>query len=366
MKMPLPHLNPRRRRAAGLTLIELMVAMVIGLVIMAGILYIFLGSKQTFRQGDAMARLQENGRLGLEAIASDLRMTSYSGCASVNSLQPTSLVNDDSGGTAITLSDDTVVDGRVYSDGDDLVSDGVAGSDIFAVKHISERIMRMAAAMTSRSDPIVLTKTDLTPKFKAGQIASIATCQTMDIFRVTGVNESSSTITLAHAQGTGSEGNKSAELSFALKFQQVVRAGELVEQTYYVKNTGRTNAAGNPIRALFRVATVNGIANGSVTSTEEELAEGIEDMRVTYGLDTDGDGDVDEYRATSAMSTATRDDWKMVLSARIELLVASTEDGTVDSAQPYTFNGSTTTPGDRKLRTSIGTTVSLRNRVHLQ
>lgn len=354
-----------RSRSAGLTLIELMVAMVVGLLIMAGILYIFLGSKQSFRQGDAMARLQENGRIALEAITDDLRMTSYAGCGSVNTLQPVSLVNEDSGGTPITIDDDTVVDGRVYSDGDDLVSDGVSGSHIFAIKHISERILRMAAPMASRSDPIVLTKTDVTPKFKTGQIASIATCQTMNIFRVTGVSEDASSITLAHAAGTGSAGNKSADLSFALKFQQVVRAGELVEQTYYVKNTGRTNTAGSPIFGLYRVATINGSANGSVTSAEEELAEGIEDMRITYGLDTDGDGDVDTYRSTSAMSIS-RDDWKMVLSARIELLVASTEDRTVDAAQPYTFNGSTTTPGDRKLRTSVGTTVALRNRVHLQ
>ena len=341
------------RHLSGLTLIELMIAMVLGLIVMAGVLYIFQGSKQSFRQGDTMARLQENGRIALESITNDLRMTSYAGCASIASLAPESLVSS----PTISFSDETVVSGRGYAAGDSLVTNGVPGSNIVTIKHISEQIVRLAQSMDSKASDIVLTKTEVTPKFKVGDIATIGTCERMNIFRVTGVAEGSDTITLSHAAGT-STGNTTNELGFALKFQQLARIGHLVEQTYYVKDTGRTNAAGNPIRGLFRIATVNGSSAG----TEEELAEGVENLLVSYGLDTDGDGDVDSYKATSAMTTS---DWLMTLSARVEMLVASAEDRAVEAAQPYTFNGTTTTPTDRKMRTSVGATITLRNRVHL-
>lgn len=62
----------------GLTLIEILVALVISLVLMAGVIQLFIGSKQTYRFHDALSRLQENGRLALDTMATDIRMASYS------------------------------------------------------------------------------------------------------------------------------------------------------------------------------------------------------------------------------------------------------------------------------------------------
>ncbi|MFC1665831.1 PilW family protein, partial [Pseudomonadota bacterium] len=50
------------KRTKGFTLIELMVAMVIGLFLLAGLIQIFFAGKQTYRLGDGLSRLQENGR----------------------------------------------------------------------------------------------------------------------------------------------------------------------------------------------------------------------------------------------------------------------------------------------------------------
>jgi len=65
------------RRQHGLTLVELMVALVLSLVLAAGVIQLFIGTKQTYRFYDALSRLQENGRFALDAMASDIRMAGY-------------------------------------------------------------------------------------------------------------------------------------------------------------------------------------------------------------------------------------------------------------------------------------------------
>ncbi len=62
----------------GLSLVELMVALVISLFLTAGVIQLFIGSKQTYRLYDALSRIQENGRFALQAMARDIRMAGYS------------------------------------------------------------------------------------------------------------------------------------------------------------------------------------------------------------------------------------------------------------------------------------------------
>lgn len=66
-----------KQRQQGFTLIEIMVALVLGLILLAGIIQLFLGSKQTYRFHDALSRVQENGRFALEKMTRDLRMAGY-------------------------------------------------------------------------------------------------------------------------------------------------------------------------------------------------------------------------------------------------------------------------------------------------
>lgn len=65
------------RHQHGLTLIEIMVALVLSLFLIAGVIQLFLGSKQTYRFHDAASRLQENGRLALDTMGRDIRMAGY-------------------------------------------------------------------------------------------------------------------------------------------------------------------------------------------------------------------------------------------------------------------------------------------------
>ncbi|GAB2885802.1 hypothetical protein GCM10027046_12780 [Uliginosibacterium flavum] len=347
-----------------MTLIELMIAMILGLIIVAGVLYVFQGSSKTFRTSDALARVQENGRFGLEAIASDIRMASYSGCGAIQNITPQSVVTEL--GTLDLFDDSNVLRGYTYTVGAPIVgaivgTQGVVGSDVFIARHLSESVVEFNGDMALKTDPIVLKKTPNTPKFVDGQIVAVADCTKMDIFRVTNVVETTTTVTLSHAVGSAGVGNTSPEFQGRYGATLGSKAVRLIEQAYYVKNTGRLNKTGQPVFALFRQATSTGLATGN----EDEIAEGVEDLRISYGLDTIGLGQVDRYVSAGAMTTAQ---WPMVRSMRLELLVASIENGALDAPQTYTFNGANVVPAatDRKLRTSIGTTISLRNRDHVE
>ncbi|OEC38817.1 hypothetical protein A7D27_20585 [Pseudomonas sp. 1D4] len=65
------------QRQRGLSLVELMIGLTLGLILLLGIIQVFISSKQTFATNDAMAKLQENGRFALEFITQSARQAGY-------------------------------------------------------------------------------------------------------------------------------------------------------------------------------------------------------------------------------------------------------------------------------------------------
>ena len=66
----------------GLTLIELMISMVMGLVIVGGVLSIFVSNSQTAKVNDNLMRIQENARTAFELMARDIREAGQNPCGS--------------------------------------------------------------------------------------------------------------------------------------------------------------------------------------------------------------------------------------------------------------------------------------------
>jgi type IV pilus assembly protein PilW len=74
-----PHM-PRcdsRQSQAGLTLLELLISLSLGLLLLTGIGTIYVGSNQTYRVQEQNARIQESGRYALEVIGRSLRQAGY-------------------------------------------------------------------------------------------------------------------------------------------------------------------------------------------------------------------------------------------------------------------------------------------------
>lgn len=327
------------KKQSGMTLIEIMIAMTLGLVLIGGVIQLFLTSKQTFRMNAAMAAVQESGRYALETISRDLRMAGFQGCADPGSVSSESAVKNDSP-TASLLQ--TAVTG----------SEGSAASDALTVQFASGEAVRLA----SNSDPVnaqivVQSNPDA---IAANDVVMMADCTTAHLVRVTSVAAGASDVTLTYGAGENDLGKLSK--AYAPASTLVMRFNSV---TYSVAPTGRTNARGEAISALFR--------QGLNDAAPVELVAGVENMQIQYG----------ERLADGSMRYLDADDGGLdmsrVESIRIGLLLVeeSASSSQLDN-KTYILAGTSVAPEgstepvthavDRRLRRAFNTTVSLRNR----
>ncbi|MFQ5936255.1 MAG: PilW family protein, partial [Acidiferrobacterales bacterium] len=78
-----------RKAMSGFTLVELMVAVTIGLIILAALSQLFVSSRATYQVEEGLSRVQESGRIAMEFLTRDLRMAGYAGCLNVNKTMDT-------------------------------------------------------------------------------------------------------------------------------------------------------------------------------------------------------------------------------------------------------------------------------------
>lgn len=108
----------------------------------------------------------------------------------------------------------------------------------------------------------------------------------------------------------------------------------------------------------------------ALTCNGVEVAEGVENMQIVYGVDTPDpgkappfnyDGHVDVYLKSNEINAA---DLMNIITVRISLLVASNEQSrTAENKRTYATAGDDlSVSGDRKLRNVYTTTIRLRNR----
>jgi len=74
------------RRLAGFSLVELLIAMVLGLMLTLGVLQVFLVSKDSFAMQQRSAAMQENARFLLGRLAQDIRLAGQFGCLDLQRL----------------------------------------------------------------------------------------------------------------------------------------------------------------------------------------------------------------------------------------------------------------------------------------
>ncbi|RMO83789.1 Type IV pilus assembly protein PilW [Pseudomonas syringae pv. philadelphi] len=79
-----------KKVSRGFGLVEIMVALVLGLVVSLGIIQIFAASRGTFQSQNAAARMQEDARFILSKLMQEIRMTGMYGCLSFKDYLPVS------------------------------------------------------------------------------------------------------------------------------------------------------------------------------------------------------------------------------------------------------------------------------------
>jgi type IV pilus assembly protein PilW len=342
------------RRMHGLSLVELMIAMTIGLVTMAAIGWVYQGTIQTFRTHDSLSRMQEGARYAFEILAQDLRMAGAAGCpygTNVNvvngntdwykNLFGQALASDEENGTANSETE--------FSD---------------ALRVVRADVLREYLVQAHDAAAFVFTLTGV-HDIEPGEFLVATDCVHASLFQVSAAAPG----TLSHAAG-GVPGNSTGNLGAAAAVYAYIPGSRLYRlrgTTYYVD----TNAVGQP--ALFRMRAVGATA----VLTPEELVEGVEDLQVTYGVDTTGDGetdfvdpdgDGDPYLTSAQVNSGAvpgatpQDKWARVMSTRISLLMRTTEDRVVPNPQTYAYNGANVVAADRRLRKVFTHVINVRNR----
>ncbi|MGH8551523.1 MAG: PilW family protein [Methylococcales bacterium] len=359
----------------GLTMIELMIAMLLGLVLMGGVVQIFVGTKQSYNLQEAQSRLQENGRLAMHFLPHDIRLADFQGCRSrqqytinpiianpnvpspspppvIDPLDPKSIWNQNGGirgfNNVVAGTPDPVTGLPVVARGATVASLSIiAGTDIINLQFAGSCAGHLVENMTANNANIQIDanntcglsadRPNLTPNWPY----FISDCVDTDIFRA-GVDPVLPPGWVTHAIA---DNNSSGSLKKAYGTDAEIFSLQSI--TYFIAQ----NTIGNT-SSLYR--------RDNATGTSEEVVEGVEDMQILYGEDINGDNTANYY-----VSAANVVAMQNVVSVKVTLLTRSLSDVNVTS-QPvtYTYNGGLpTTAADRQLRKVFTSTVTLRNRL---
>lgn len=344
------------RYQSGLTLVELMVATTLSLVLLSGVLLVFSANRTTYQMQTGLGNLQENGRYAIRQITADLQMAGFGGCLSP-SLDPfvkviaagaPAFINDFANSEFFD-GDNNVTSGAYDSiniyEGPDHNGDGNGdGTDWLEIRGPLRSGIRYVTQETVTTDDVKVR--GLNTGIATDEYVMIADCGGADIFKATSVTDDGTDTEIAH----GSSGNAPANLSRLYGSDAVV--SQLMTHTYFVGETGRSNAAGQPINALYRF-------DGT---SAQELVDGVEDLQIEYALDTDGDNDVDSFVDPDGVTN-----WNEVMAVRISLLLNSVESANTEAADYRYFPvGSTSISPpntDFRLRQEFSALVSVRNAI---
>lgn len=370
----------------GFSIIELMVAMTIGLLLLAGLFYIYFGAAQSSRLQGAVALMQTNVRYAFELMAVDIRMTGFTGSQDAN---PSNVVNVAQSSHLCPLID-------VFSNKD--CNDGAGpllghentnpptvcttanttpcyrtGTDSLTVVRVDTE--RKYALSAHASPDLTLKDWPSSNVPEAGEIFVVADYTHAAVFQVGSVTSGSKKVSYGAGGDPGNTGTNLGAFRGGINALGLYRLSGV---SYYI---GR-NPAGEP--ALYRDTLSHDSTTKKATSTAEELVQGIEDMEITYGVDTSaddtpinpaatppktttrlpllGDGNVDGYWTATQVTNGTngsltmpagtaKDNWKRVLSVRIALTLVSGQHEKVGVS------------GDKLIRKTFTNTIAIRNRL---
>lgn len=350
-------------RQRGLSLIELMVAMALGLIMMAGLTQIFVSNKRSFTLSQALAYVQESGREGAHILAREIRNADYWGCLS----QATDVINNVNGGSGSDLLDNMLMGVQIYPD-TDTTNDIVDGSHVIVLRGIDDTSpVRVRVPSNSAA---TLEVTDASPFFE-GDILMVSDCEFATIFQVTNNPQVNNSLQLVHNTGnTVTPGNAEQGMPKQYTSNASIFRPAIVRYSVQFDDDGR--------RALVmeRLQLNNNGTNATTLGDPIELVGDVRDLRTEIGLDTSSPADqvVDDWQAPPAEDDAdAADTLAQVLAVRVSLLIRSQDQFAGDSPGDYCFPGWLTctdtstglqTPTNRALYRSYTFTASIRNRIY--
>lgn len=345
MSTPVAHTHCTRRQS-GMTLPEMMIGMLLGLLILLGLTSLFVQTKRSFKQDELIARMQEDARFAMSELRHDIGMAGFW----ANLLDGSVIKEID------TIEDLAGTDAELYKyDVPLVIADNTAGGETMLGQDLDDLvpgtdaigIVKLAGAPTatgeadasgSTTDDNVKAARDALLAVDSASPGDIAYLQTNGVVAImTTADDAPNTAAEVTAKGAAP-----AEFNYWRYDPEI----------YWVRSYAVT--AGDNIPTLCRKY----LQDGKVVT--EAIAQGIEDLQVEYGIDQNGDGFADQY-----VADPTAAQMSLVISARIYILARSNEpDLNYLNDQTYQYSNSAIAPADPQdnyYRRVFTTTVKVRN-----
>jgi type IV pilus assembly protein PilW len=329
-----PSLHHRRPRQAGVTLIELMVSLTVGLLVVGAMTAIFLQSSRARNANERINRQVENARYAMQLITTDLQQAGYYDAydpdpSSQSYLAPPATLPDPCDITVAGLKTAIALPIQGYDSkasnplASSCISDFKTGTDVLVIRRASSCV----------AGPTADTNCDAAASGDYLFQASLCGTEiTAGSYFVIGTTTAAMTL---HKRDCATLANYR----------------RLQVHIYYIANN---NKAGDGVPTLKRVELIN----GGMTATPEPLVEGIEDLQIEYGIDTTvgggsaaqlkGDGipdvvtaDPSSYNPGTGVCSATTSPtctqyWQAVVTANVHLLARNTQsDGSYTDTKKY-------------------------------
>jgi type IV pilus assembly protein PilW len=352
-------------RAHGFSLVELMVAITLALIVTAGVISVFVGSRSAFEATSGTAALTDGGRFALNFISNSIRGAGYMSCTTAPNVQ--GILN---AGGPLAFSFNQALQGfeavgtgpgNAYAvapapvAGDPSTADWAAGLDatLTGLPVQNNDVLVARSTLQNAQTVYVSAIIDGAPSFTvntqgsllAGQLAVISDCTKGVVFQITGLAPPGANAVITHNAG-GGPGNSTS--SFApLSFSPGAQVTPVDTVVYYIG----VGADGDG--ALFAYDL-----NATGAFTANELVPDIEAMQILYGLDTTNTQTVTEYVTANQVAN-----FNTVMSVKVALLAASAPGSAHPTgAKNYDLLGTTVTaPNDTRSRQVFEETIAVRN-----
>lgn len=380
------------RRHRGFSLVELLIALALGLAVLVALSAVYLTVKQSFRFQETNGRLQEDATFALDTISRELRMAGFAGCPGINKVvvdgvstyYPGSVlasgspagINGPNPLAQLEASKPEVVQQPVTSQNfirgfDDVPSGMFAASAVPATSNTaslffsgaSVNAVAVSAAMASVDSNLTIAgdpyrwRPTSPPKNDGVYDFIVSDCTSSSVFRGK-VSQSGGVTSIDHSTAMG---NASAAFTSNRRFDTSAEVMPVEWSFYYV---ALRDGASTP--SLYRV-----FYDGNSRQQAQELVSNVESMRLHYGENTGVKPDgaptlVADVWHTSAGSVG---DWSRVVAVRVGLMMVSADDHANPDVNMTTLTllGQDYTPpggaSAKRLRKEYSTTVVLRNSV---
>ncbi|HCI14679.1 MAG: hypothetical protein A2063_05000 [Gallionellales bacterium GWA2_60_142] len=291
-----------RQTQNGLSLIELMISITIGLLILSALTTLFVNQSKTRSELDKSNRMIDNGRYALEVLTENLRMAGFYGNylpsgAPATTPDPCSLATITDPGTSLDVLRHHVQGYTVEAQASQIAS--LPASCGFTYTAGS------TTSLKPGSDILVLRRVGTATPVAAVNAAASPNSANTVYLQVSNCNTDAGYQLVSGAGPFAAFHDKNCTTIASLR--------PFIVQVYFVSSD---NNPGDGIPTLKRQELDQ--ATGVFVITP--LVEGIEYMQVDYGLDADTDGAADSYIANPAAAN-----WPNIVSVKLNIIARNIE-----------------------------------------